>query len=384
MSSSPEIFTLQKLNRRLNDGSLEGDSVKNQSTNEGEDLTSIFKEMHLSALVKAVKISPGVKEVTLGINSPVLTDNDTTLHESVRNKPGSNLSIPFCSTPKRNCSDSNSKKLVKTISKVESVSPLLDNNNVPLENIYSHQKLLKEYEFQRRLTVDKVMRERIQNMYDTSKLIRDSMEHLKQTRQEEAITRRILLETKIISDIQEQEVLNKPKRAAQWEKDNLKEAQRIQERNQKVKEAEEEAKKKSEAILLKRKQIDKILFSLQKEYNQEYRNVLEAFKLCKDKVAVTELSSNHSKELKDCALLCESILKKCKVGNITEEDVKTSQKLVETIKSIHEAIAKEISKINNAKTVVAEVKVENKKNETEAIEEKQSAAVEGKKRNHCD
>lgn len=327
-----------------------------------EELSKVFKDMELSALAKAVRISPNVKSITLGSQSTISKLSESDLHPYETDESVLELSVPYCSTPKKSFTQNLSSSIELNNAQENKISNLSLKEKKPISDTgFSRQRLLQEYDFQRKLAVDKIMRERIKRMYNTGKLIRDSLEHLKQTRQEEAITRRMLLESKIISDIQEQEILDKPKREAQWEKDNLKEAQRIQERNQKVKEAEEEARKKSEALLLKRKQIEKILFELQKEYNLEYKNMLETIKLCTDKPAVTELTSNHSKMLKDCATVCENVLKKCKQGDVTEEDVKTSKKLVETIKSIHKYFSEEVAKINEAKQVkVPEVKEEEK------------------------
>lgn len=220
-------------------------------------------------------------------------------------------------------------------------------DNSSLDESFSPTKLLYECDIQRRLECESAIKERIKKMNDTDKLIQDSLEHLKQTRQEEITTKRVLSEQKILDDIHEQEIRNRPKREAQLAHENLKNAQRVQERNQKVREAEEEAKKKSEAILRKRKQLDKIL-EWQKEYGKEYKDMLETIKSCKDKNALTEITNSQSKLLKSCAAGCESLIKKCKQGDVTEIDIEYASKLVETVKMIHQYFASEIQRINDA------------------------------------
>ncbi|EEB16806.1 conserved hypothetical protein [Pediculus humanus corporis] len=318
--------------------------------NEDDECIALFNELQISVLTKAINITPYINSVTLGKN---ISDETINVNNSSPSSKINDLLIPYSSTPKKTPSHNYQKSLNFTVSEEnkEKIGVVPEGISTTPDSLcvgYSSKKLLNEYDTLRRLTVDKVMRERIQNMYDTKRLIRNGLEDLHQSRLEEGITKRMLLESKIINDIHKLEILNKPKKEAQLEQDNLKEAQRIQERNQKFKDAEEEARRKSEAILLKKKQTYKILFDSQKEYNEEYKKILEIIKSCKDKAAMTELASKHSKILKDCAILFETLIKKSKEGEVLEEDVINAVKSVKTIKLMHEFFIKEVTKINEA------------------------------------
>ena len=336
--------------------------------------------MYISAFSKALKIRDDLSDGTskLTDNKSIKKDNSSRTNISKKRSSISKESDLSHNVENNHVSSTANKSTMKP-KKSESLQNYSDDSNNSLDTSFSPTKLLYECDMQRRLNWESAVKERIKKMSDTDKLIHDSLEHLKQTRLEELITKRMLSEQKILDDIHEQEIRNRPKREAHLANENLKNAQRLQERNQKVREAEEEAKKKSEAILLKKRQLDKIL-EWQKEYGKEYKEMLDTIKSCKDKYALSEITNSQSKILKSCAEGCENLIKKCKRGDVSEIDVEFASKLVETVKHVHQYFASEINRVNEA-LAEAQKKDEIQNNKREIERAKASVNEESVERN---
>lgn len=271
-----------------------------------EDFPSVFKDLRNSVYLKAASISSNPDNES-NLDSP----NDSrgemnfianTFLDEAKCQNGIRTSLLFHSSTPKTKHEKNSK--FKQLSPVRSLLPHLGQLgplslvNETGDNSFTTQKLLQLCDVERHLTVEKVMMERIQSMAENNKLLKDSLEHMRQASLEEASARRLVLEQKILDDIHEQELKNRPKREAQLAEDNLKSAQRVLERIQRVKDAENEARRKS-----------------------------------------------------------ENLFKKSRLSVISE-DVSCCSKLVDKVKQLHKGLKKEIETINEEAKKKEEVKME--------------------------
>ncbi|KAL0272407.1 UNVERIFIED_CONTAM: hypothetical protein PYX00_005386 [Menopon gallinae] len=327
-----------------------------------EELPSVFKDLRKSVYLKAASISSNSDNESSFVSSE---DSKSELNPkgTAENFDKPKYQNGICpaiiihsSTPK-----SKHKKNYELnydtdhTSKLKHFSPIPPINESG-DNSFTTQKLLQLCDMERHLTVEKVMMERMQNMAENNKLLKDTLEHMRQASLEEASARRLVLEQKILDDIHEQELKNRPRREAQLAEDNLKSAQRVLERIQRVKDAENEARRKSEALQLYQKHRDKIL-DYQKEYGQCYKDILALINTCVNKDILSEKSS-MMKELKSLSVESENVFKKSRASAISEDDVSCCSKLVDMIKQVHKGLKKDIETINEEAKKKEEVKVE--------------------------
>nr|CAD7431938.1 unnamed protein product [Timema monikensis] len=150
-------------------------------------------------------------------------------------------------------------------------------------------------------------------------------------------------------------------------------AQRVSERNRRIKEDEQRKREAEEderiKIKEKKERLDKIHHH-QLEFRTMYQKILDSTKLCKDRQALLPSMNIYSPKLKSLYEAIEQLVNQCKVGEVSSLDVKTAFEIVQNITSIQGSIQDEVVKINYAQeAAVTAIAAAKEQDENKAKEE---------------
>ncbi|XP_021934847.1 putative cyclin-dependent serine/threonine-protein kinase DDB_G0272797/DDB_G0274007, partial [Zootermopsis nevadensis] len=261
--------------------------------------------IRLSALTKASVVGKFVRDVTLGPNSKcadydLLKNRSEVKCELGENFPPLSTKNSHASGDARNCN----------------MNSCIDNVECAGGEDYSSlstMKLLYDLDQQRQRKVKDLINERFRNMMKDSQIRQLEFDSKHQYLQHEIQAKVLQDEQLILRQLQEDEILA-DQRQQQLAQQHKKHTQRINELNEKIKEAErqKEAEEEERKIIKERKiQIDKV-HHYYIEYRTKCEQIVEASRQCKDKQAFVAEFSDYASKLKSLNVAMDQLVGQCK------------------------------------------------------------------------
>uniref|UniRef100_A0A1B6CGR4 mRNA export factor GLE1 n=1 Tax=Clastoptera arizonana TaxID=38151 RepID=A0A1B6CGR4_9HEMI len=312
------------------------------------DISTRMNQLRISAISKAVALTPHVHNVTLGPNSlsDISLDNIKGTENDFQDIITSTPHQEQLNTFRRPNGDLN--KVKKSLFDVSGIEDHDQSLNVSRYNDIAKKQAFCELQKKRKEEVQR-------KIYQRFKIFKQEEERINECLEESRIliTQNWLAET--VKEFEDYQKLLKEEEAKvklnmqELSKRKNNQDEHVNKMNERIKELERkrlEIEEKERQIKQERYKCLGGIYEKQKEYRKIYEEILNIFKTWKDSTEISQLITSETPKLKNFNETFDMILDKCENDVISQIELRTSQDLVRKIKNIHNALIDIINKHN--------------------------------------
>ncbi|XP_054289349.1 mRNA export factor Gle1 isoform X2 [Macrosteles quadrilineatus] len=364
---------------------IRGGSGPPTSDDNENKIYQAWNRLKINALSKAIAIAPDVVNCTIGPHSH---STDTPDFESIDNEKV-DLQNVVTSTPLKSNERIKVKKIEDSVdcykSETFNISQIIHDSNVSPTSYEVDQltllknECLKNIETQIVKCGERKKQQQIKKWLENDAKIKEKLQAQKIEMDREMLIRiqNLYIESqKFVTEGKESSQKVKNQELQQSKSDHDKRiaetSERLKQIEQKRKELEEKQKKKREEL----KRCIEGIFQVQVAYGLKYNQISEVTKKCKNgQLLYTKISSDHQK-LKEMGETLTKLVDKCGEGNVTPQDLKLAENLVQQITVIADTFSKHVGQIN----ATMDKAEEEKKDEIEKVLRIKQVAAEREQR----